>query len=254
MFQVFTDMQNNIPAIAIIIIVFVFIASPWVLNKIKNKQGHHKLNTATDADMEILDQPISFGYKCMWFAIKSVHAEELIKILGLSNIKPCNWNIGVESAYEDDVYITPPINGWTIAIGRGLPYGDTKEGIEFVKSILQKLSRDYGEAQFFCTHRVTEYHCWIKADEGNIQRVYSYLGESGENIMIEGEATDFEKTLHLINTFSDEAKEKNYFERADINLPYEETVMKVAENWSINPSTLESRNDIMPSLGLLGER
>ncbi len=248
-------MLNNIPGIAIIIIVFVFIASPWLLNKIKHKQNSPDLsNAATAADMQILDQPVSFGYKCMWFAIKSVHTEELIKILNLSNVRPCNWNIGIEKAYENAVFITPPINGWTIACGRGLPHGDSKQGIEFVKSILQNLSREYGEAQFFCTNRIVELHSWIKAVEGNIQRVYSYLGESGENILVEGEPTDFEKSLHLVNTFSDEAKEKNYFEREDINLPDEETVMKVAENWSIDPSTLESRNDIIPALGFLGER
>jgi hypothetical protein len=246
-------MLNNIPLIAIIIIVFVFIASPWMLNKIKNKQGLHKSNTATEADMKILDEPVSFGYKCMWFAVKSDHNEGLIKSLNLSDVRPCNWQMGIERAYENSVFITPPINGWTLACGRGLPHGDSKEGIEFVKDILRKLSNEYGEAQFFCTNRIVELHTWIKAIDGNIHRVYSYLGESGENIMIEGEPTDFEKTLHLVNTFSDEAKEKNYFERADINLPDEETVMKVAENWSINPTTLESRNDIMPSLGLLGE-
>jgi hypothetical protein len=247
-------MLNNIPGIAIIIIVFVFIASPWILNKIKNKQGLHNSNPATAADMEILDQPVSFGYKCMWFAIKSVHMEELIKILNLTDIRPCNWNIGIEKAYENSVFITPPVNGWTIACGLGLPHGDSKKEIEYLKSILQKLSRDYGEAQFFCTNRIVEYHCWMKAVEGNIKRVYTYLGEANENILIEGEATDFEKTLHLVDTFSEDAKEKNYFEREDIALPDEEIVMKIAENWSINPSTLESRNDLMPALGLLGER
>jgi hypothetical protein len=247
-------MLNNIPAIAIIIIVFVFIASPWVLNKIKNKQIPHNSNAANAADMEIVDQPVSFGYKCMWFAIKSVHTEELIKTLNLSNIRPCNWQMGIEKAYENSVYITPPINGWTLACGRGLPHGDTKEGIEYVKNILQNLSEDYGEAQFFCTHRVTEYHCWIKAVEGDIQRVYSYLGEANENIIIEGEATEFEKTFHLVDTFSVESRERNYFEREDITLPDEEIVMKVAESWSINPSTLENRNDIIPALGLLGDR
>ncbi len=246
-------MLNNIPGIAIIIIAFVFIASPWVLKKIKHNSLDHS-NVATAADMVILDQPISFGHKCTWFAIKSVHTEELINTLKLSNVRPCNWQTGIERAYENSVFITPPINGWILACGRGLPHGDTREGIEFVKSILQKLSRVYGEAQFFCTHRVTEYHCWIKAIEGNIQRVYSYLGEAGENVLIEGEATDFEKGLHLVDTFSDDAKEKYYFERDDITLPDEELVMKVAENWSVDPSTLESRNDITPALGLLGER
>ena len=248
-------MLNNIPAVAIIIIVFVFIASPWILNKIKNKRSSpFGSNGTTDADMEIPDQPISFGYKCMWFAIKSAHTEELVKILNLIDIRPCNWQMGIEKAYENSVFITPPINDWTIACGRGLPHGDTKEGIEKVKDILKHLSKEYGEAQFFCTHRVVELHCWIRAVEGNIQRVYSYLGESGENIKIEGDATEFEKTLHLVDTFSVEAREENYFERDDVTLPDEEIVMRVAENWSINPSTLESRMDVSPGLGLLGEK
>ena len=190
----------------------------------------------------------------MWIAIKSAHTEELIKILNLSNIRPCNWQVGIEKAYENSVFITPPINGWTIACGRGLPHGDTKEEIEKVKDILKNLSKDYEEAQFFCTHRIVELHTWIKAVEGNIQRVYSYLGEANENIVIEGEVSEFEKNLHLVDTFSVEAREENYFEREDITLPDEEIVMKVAENWSVDPSTLESRMDISNGLGLLGER
>jgi hypothetical protein len=247
-------MLNNIFTIAIFLIVFVCIMSPWVLNKIKTRKSVHSYSDPGSAmDMAVLDQPISFGYKCMWFAVKSDHPEKLIKTLNLINIKPCNWQTGIERAYDNSVYITPSIDGWTLACGWVLPDGGSKEGIDYIKNILQDLSRDYGEAQFFCTHRVTEYHCWINAVEGNIRRVYSYLGETGENIVIEGEATDFEKSLQLVNTFSAEAKDENYFERSDINLPDEETVMKVAENWSVNPSTLANRNDVKPGLGLLGE-
>ncbi len=60
--------------------------------------------------------------------------------------------------------------------------------------------------------------------------------------MKEGEATEFEKSLHLIDTFSEEADEENYFERDDITLPDEEFLMKIAENWSLIPSILENRN------------
>ncbi len=82
-------------------------------------------------------------------------------------------------------------------------------------------------------------------------RVYAFLGESGENLAIEGEPTAFEKTLNLANTFSDESKDENYFEREDITRPYEQLVMEVAAHWSVDPSALEERKDIAPGLGLI---
>lgn len=136
----------------------------------------------------------------------------------------------------------------------GLPYGDNKAGIEEVKGYLQVLSKEFGEAQYFTTHRVTEYHCWIKAIDGQIERVYSYSGESGENIAVEGAATSFEQTINLANTFSSEAKDSNYHDRQDIIWANEELVMQIAGHWSLNPTRLDERTDISNALGLLGER
>lgn len=101
---------------------------------------------------------------------------------------------------------------------------------------------------------MVEYHCWIKATKGRITRIYSYLGESGENIIIKGEPTAFEKTMNLVNTFSKEAKSESYFERTDLVIPDEELVMKIAENWSVNPTTLSKRKDIATELGILEKR
>ncbi len=246
--------MNNIPTIAIIIIIFVGIASPWLLKRWKSEAGPgHPVNATTNEEMLMPDQPISFGYKCMWFAIKSTDPAKLIATLNLTRVKPCNWQTGTDRIYGDYIFITPPIDRWTLACGYGLPHGDTPEGIQYVKELLKTLSYDYNEAQFFCTHRVTEYHCWIRAVDGNVTRVYSFLGEAGENVLIEGEPTPFEKMLNLVDTSSEEAKDERYLERKDLTLPTEDTLMKVAENWSVNPSTLEVRNDIEPGLGLLAE-
>jgi hypothetical protein len=94
----------------------------------------------------------------------------------------------------------------------------------------------------------------MKAIGGQIERVYSYSGESGENLAVEGNPTTFESTINLINTISEEAKKENYFERDDIIRPDESLVMKVAKSWSVDPSQLETRKDISPSLGLIGKR
>ena len=249
-------MQKSKMTIGIIIglIVIAFIAVTLYKKKSSIVQTNSLKKASTTIDKTIPDSALSFGYKCMWFAVKTDQKNRLAEALKLKNVSDCNWQVGIDKAYNGSVFITPTIDGWTLACGWGLPHGDTKEGIEEVKSILRALSKEFGEAQFFCSHRVTEYHCWIKATNGQIERVYSYLGEAGENIAIEGQPTKFEQSLKLINTFSDEAKDEKYFEREDLNWADEELVMQVAEHWSIDPTKFYDRKDITPSLGLLGQR
>lgn len=97
-------------------------------------------------------------------------------------------------------------------------------------------------------------HVVCGKDRQQVERVYSYLGESGEHIAIEGQPTAFEQTLKLANTLSDEAKEEAYFEREDIVWPDEELVMQVAKHWSIDPTTFDERADMEAGLGWLGKR
>lgn len=242
------------PGIIILLIVITAIAVTLYKKKSSSEQTYYPSNDLSLVDKNVPDSAVSFGYKCMWFAVKSNNKNRLAAILKLKNISECNWKVGIDKAYNGSVFITPTIDDWTLACGWGLPHGDSKEGIDLVKNILQSLSKEFGEAQFFCTNRVTEYHCWIKATNGQVERVYSYLGESGENIAIEGQPTEFEKTLKLANTFSNEAKDENYFEREDIVWADEELVMQVAGHWSMDPSKLDNRQNITPDLGLLGQR
>lgn len=84
--------------------------------------------------------------------------------------------------------------------------------------------------------------------------MYSFVGEKCESIVVEGEPTPFEQSFKLINILSAEAKEDAYFEQEDIVWPNEETVMKIAGHWSVDPSELQNRKDIAAGLGLLGTR
>lgn len=245
-----TKILIDIISVAIIVIILRSVFK----KKSSSEQSTNSPNLQLKIDKTVADSAISFGYKCMWFAVKTDNKNRLAEILKLKNISDCNWQIGIEKAYNGSVFITPTVDGWTLACGWGLPHGDSKAGIDEVKDILKTLSKEFGEAQFFCTHRVTEYHCWIKAINGQVERVYSYLGESGENIAIEGQPTEFEQTLKLANTFSDEAKDEKYFEREDLVWADEELLMQVAEHWSIDPTKFDERDDIAPSLGLLGKK
>lgn len=236
------------------LVIILLIAAVIYRSRSSTKQPLYSAPVPPTVDQTIPDSPVGFGYKCMWFAVKTDDKHRLAEILKLKNTSDCNWEIGVKMAYNGSVFITPTIDGWTLACGWGLPHGDSKESIEAVKNILKTLSQEFGEAQFFCTHRVTEYHCWMKASNGQIERVYAYLGESGENIAIEGQPTEFEQHLNLVNSFSEEAQDENYFEQDDILWPDEELVMQVAEAWSIDPSKFDERSDIAPGLGLLEQR
>ncbi len=200
-----------------------------------------------------IDSAINFGYKTMWLAVKTSNKHRISEILKLKNTKECNWKVGVAESYNSSIYITPQINEWTLICGISLlNTGNDKENIVYIKKTIETLSKEFGEAQFFGSHRVVEYQSWMKAVNGQIVRAYCYLGESGENLIVEGEPTAFEKKYKLINTLSEEAKDEKYFEREDLFYPDEEFVMKMAENWSINPQTLEYRKDIKNELGIIG--
>ncbi|MEI8273094.1 MAG: hypothetical protein WCG08_10770 [Paludibacter sp.] len=236
------------------LILSALLATTHLYDKTTEKKDNKSTISTAIVDKTSLDSVIDFGYNCMWFAVKTTDKKGLTKALKIKDISESNWKVGVDSAYKGAIFITPHIADWTLACGSGLPHADSKEGIEEINKILCALSNEFGEAQFFCTNHVVEYHCWIKATKGHITRIYSYLGETGENIIIKGEPTTFEKTMNLVNTFSKEAKSESYLERKDIVLPDEELVMKVAENWSVNPTTLSKRKDIATELGILGQR
>ncbi|HEY1047002.1 MAG TPA: hypothetical protein VGF79_11225 [Bacteroidia bacterium] len=228
----------------------------WYFSKKKKESvlSDAKVSTASAVEQTIPDLPLSFGYKSMWFAVKTDDKQKVAELMQLKNIEVCNWQVGIQKAYRGNVFVTPAIDGWTLVCSSELPAGDSEASVKEVKNLLETLSRTFEEAQFFCTHRVVEFHSWMKARAGVVKRIYSYLGESGQNIAIEGEVTDFEKSVNLVNTFSEEAKDENYFDREDIVWPNESFVMQVAANWSVDPSNLEVRTDLEPGLGILGVR
>jgi len=93
----------------------------------------------------------------------------------------------------------------------------------------------------------------MKSVNGKITRIYSYIGESGESIKVFGDLTDPEIGLNLFNSFSKEAKSDEYWNREDLDYADEELVMKIADNWSVNPTKLTERKDIQDELGLIGK-
>jgi len=130
---------------------------------------------------------------------------------------------------------------------------DNPEGIKELKKTLNVLSTEFGEAQSFATHRIVEYHHWLKSTNGETTRIYSYIGERGENITVFGELTEPEIGLNLFNSLSEEAESDQYWEREDLDYADEQLVMKIAEKWSVNPTKLTERTDIKNESGIVGK-
>jgi hypothetical protein len=190
--------------------------------------------------------PVSFGYKMGWFAIRSTNIKDVVKTLKLADLRDASWEEGIDIVYressDEHVFVTPPIKGWTLVVGFwAMGNGDTN-GVRAIEKYITKLSSTCEEVQAFATHRIVEYHHWMLARKEVLIRSFAYLGERGEILSNVGDITSAEKSFkwHLLKKFK--------------WLPGEEDVMKVAGQWSLNPTTnLNDPGDNGMDMGLLAK-
>src|SRR5438128_6883782 len=95
-----------------------------------------------------------------WLAIKSRNLLAVQSALGLHNPKPCSWSEGL--AGEQKLFIAPPVNGWILVIGSGLP--DPSEDVDACFRFVVDLSRKLGQVQFFSASRILHHHAWVRAE------------------------------------------------------------------------------------------
>lgn len=197
------------------------------------------------------DRPTSFGYMTAWFAVRSTDPRAVAAAIELQEPRPSSWSAGIDAACVNGTFVTPCVDGWVFVVGTSLGYGiDTGQG---PWQQLTALSSRFGEAQFFCTHRVVEMHVWAKAVAGELVRAFGYLGERGETLFDEGEPSAEEQDLgfRFFDERSPEADDDAYWERDDLAHPDEESVMAIARRWSLAPIDLSEASAVTGS-GLLG--
>lgn len=247
-----TQQQNTLPP------------PPAVTAVVEQQQASEQelpsLNTTTTpppptaAKLPQADPPIAFGPNRLWIAVHTTDQQQVAQILELTNTRPATWYEGLEerTPAQGGIFVTPAIDGWTLVVGWGF-MSDTLSGtVSIGKHLIKQLSTQFGEAQYFCTHSRADYHCWMCAIEGEILRAYAWLGEEGETLLSEGEPTAAEPTM-LVDTLSEEAQnDEAYFAQEDLIYPDANLVLHIAEQWSMNPNTLDKRTDIK-ALGLFGD-
>lgn len=180
------------------------------------------------------DTPQPFGYKTAWLAVKCDEAERVMDALSFFNQRtPANWASGLAAAEAGaGTFVTPCLDGWVLAINF----------YESARGLIEGLAGAFPEAQYFCTHRVTEYHTWVKYVDGKTVRDYCYSGEQGEVLWDEGELTVEEIALGF-----DRFPRKDRDWTDDVHLPDEEDVLDVAAAWGVDPRF--EQTDYPPSLG-----
>lgn len=199
------------------------------------------------------DTPKNFGYKMSWLAVRSLDSTAVTDSLQIQHRHPANWEAGIQAAYSGHVYVSPPVNGWVLVVSPELPELGPENEPDAVAELLARLSRIFGEVQYFSTHRVVEYHAWAWFVSGNVVRTFAWVGESGEIVVNAGKKTVGEEELgyRYFDPDSPDAEIDGYWEQADLCYPEEEHVMEVAGKWSVNPSSIEQLG-IAAGVGCVG--
>lgn len=122
------------------------------------------------------DLPLGFGRKNSWIAVRADGPEAVAEALGLSGVEPCNWRSGLRAGYAyggDYVFVTPPVDGWVLAVGGGLPEISDPAAVAAYRETMSELSKRFGAAWIFATHRVSSYTAWACYEEGSERRLFA---------------------------------------------------------------------------------
>jgi hypothetical protein len=180
----------------------------------------------------------AFGYKSSWLAVRSIEPAAVADALGLQGVHQAIWADAVDEARIGSraVLVTPPVDGWVLALG---PFQECE-------GELARLSTRFGEAQFFGTHRVSGYDEWQRWVDGEPIRRYAYAEgvqfDEGERTPIDAHVPTAEEDAEWMEDGAD-----------DPQWPDEDLTIAMARQWSVDPTTLDDREDL-PSAALIGHR
>lgn len=186
------------------------------------------------------DSPEAFAYKTGWYAVRSDDPDAVAKALSIRHIRAENWEPGLKRAVDHNsrfVFVTPPIRGWVLVVGE---VAMLDQGFE---EKLLALSGKFGEAQYFASMRISSAYTWARARSGKLESEFE-CGD-GSPILRKGNAREVEARLglHFFDDTSPESKAPGYDGRTDLTFPDERDVVKVAGNWSVDPSKVEQYPD-----------
>ena len=169
-----------------------------------------------------------------WLAIRSLKPKAVQAALGLDHFAPCAWAEGMTGGHG--FFIGPPVNGWIIVTGSGLPNPgcDVDECFHF----LTALSRKLGHVQFFQAERVLHHHAWVRVENGTVMRAYAWAGETVWN---QGRKTAAETELSMKCFGYGEHPDAASWAAAEWTATNVAKVPLLAARWSLDPARIDER-------------
>jgi hypothetical protein len=176
----------------------------------------------------------AFQRPSCWLAIRSRSLQAVQCALNLHNPKPCSWIRGLTG--EEKLFIAPPVGGWILVMGSGLP--DPNEDVDSCFRFVLDLSRKLGQVQFFSISRPLRHHAWVRADKGKVVRAYAWAGRT---LWEQGSVTLAEQDLDLKCFGYAEPVERTSFDQPDPASLNVDKVPLLAARWSLDPGGIDER-------------
>jgi hypothetical protein len=179
-------------------------------------------------------QPTVFDQPCRWLVIRSSNLGAVQAAFDLHNPTPCSWVEGISQLSQHNLFIAPPINGWILVIGQGLP--DPAEDVDDCYRFIVRLSREFGHVQFYVANRAVNHHAWVRAEEGWVRRAYAWAGETVWN---QGQRAQAEIDLGLKCFDYGESPLELGLVSGDTHHANAEKVLFLASRWSFDPTSID---------------
>ena len=196
------------------------------------------------------DQPQAFGTDAIWMAVWSRSTQAVAQALQLDHASPANWCSGLQAVHQPLpctpglVFVTPPIHGWVLVAG-ALPYPGGTSDSDLASSLLQLLSKQFAQVQYFGAHSGVGWHGYARYEKGALARAFACVDSVDHRIWDFGSNHD-EPPL----TTHGHSGAVNDPESSD-TVWHQSRVFQLAERWSVSPQRFNHR-DLPPSLGLVG--
>lgn len=192
-----------------------------------------------------LEKTCVFHRPGCWLAVKSRSLRAVQSALGLHNPKPCSWLRGL--AGEEKLFIAPPVKGWILVMGSGLP--EPSEDVDACFRFMMDVSRKLGQVQLFSFSRIVHHHAWVKADNGKVLRAYAWAGRT---LWQQGIRTQAENDLDLKCFDYTETAERHSFDQPDVPSTNADKVPLLAARWSLDPARIDGHY-LETAPGIAGE-
>jgi hypothetical protein len=188
------------------------------------------------------DRPCAFGCSMGWLAIRTANPQALISALGLVEPEPCSWNSGIGAVYDDrlgvtHVFVTPPVQGWTFAVGLSLPHPVGRGFVDKCTPLLVGLAGEFAEVQYFFSYPPIDFYAWARVRDGRLVRAFAVTDEG--IVWNKGRTSKEERDLGLkLFELRGVQGRKGDAGGELIMHPTEDHVMRLAHRWSLDPTTL----------------